>query len=163
MGTTENTAALYLRKSSMDERAGDNRSITDQRHDLERLAERHGLTIVAEYEEKVGTSASHIKNHDRPQYDRALADMGSTYEVLLAWRTDRLVRAGMLPMGKLLDVVDASNGRVITDDGTDTNQPGRCRTLRFSDITVSRTSRSSWIQGTTERPVQGSRRGSLGF
>jgi len=49
---------------------------------------------VTEYEEKVGTSASHIKNHDRPQYDRALADMGSTYEVLLAWRTDRLVRAG---------------------------------------------------------------------
>jgi hypothetical protein len=38
MGTTENTAALYLRKSSMDDRTGDNRSITDQRHDLERLA-----------------------------------------------------------------------------------------------------------------------------
>ena len=72
MGTTENTAALYLRKSSMDERAGDNRSIKDQRHDLERLAERHGLQIVTEYEEKVGTSASHIKNDDRPQYDRAI-------------------------------------------------------------------------------------------
>ena len=94
MGTIQNTAALYLRKSSMDDRSGDNRSITDQRHDLERLADRHGLQIVTEYEEKVGTSASHIKNHDRPQYDRALADMGSTYEVLLAWRTDRLVRAG---------------------------------------------------------------------
>ena len=38
MGTTENTAALYLRKSSMDDQSGDNRSITDQRHDLERLA-----------------------------------------------------------------------------------------------------------------------------
>ena len=38
MGTTENTAALYLRKSSMGDRSGDNRSITDQRHDLERLA-----------------------------------------------------------------------------------------------------------------------------
>ena len=57
MGTTQNTAALYLRKSSLDDRAGDNRSITDQRHDLERLAERYGLQIVAEYEEKVGTSA----------------------------------------------------------------------------------------------------------
>ena len=70
MGTTENTAALYLRLSSMDERAGDNRSIADQRHDLERLAERHGLQIVGEYEEKVGTSASHIKNHPRPEYDQ---------------------------------------------------------------------------------------------
>ena len=38
MGTIQNTAALYLRKSSMDDRAGDNRSITDQRHDLEQLA-----------------------------------------------------------------------------------------------------------------------------
>ena len=46
MGTTQTTAALYLRKSSMDDRAGDNRSITDQRHDLERLAERYGLQIV---------------------------------------------------------------------------------------------------------------------
>ena len=55
MGTTQNTAALYLRKSSLDDRSGDNRSITDQRHDLERLAERHGLQIVAEHEEKVGT------------------------------------------------------------------------------------------------------------
>ena len=72
MGTTENTAALYLRKSNMDDRAGDNRSIKDQRHDLERLAERRGLQIVEEYEEKVGTSASHIKNDDRPQYDRAI-------------------------------------------------------------------------------------------
>jgi DNA invertase Pin-like site-specific DNA recombinase len=75
--TTQATAALYLRKSNIDERAGDNRSITDQRHDLERLAERHGLQIVEEYEEQVGTSASHIKNHARPEYDRALADMGS--------------------------------------------------------------------------------------
>ena len=75
MGTIQNTAAIYLRKSSLDDRAGDNRSITDQRHDLERLADRHGLQIVTEYEEKVGTSASHIKNHDRPQYDRELEYM----------------------------------------------------------------------------------------
>ena len=73
MGTIQNTAALYLRKSSLDDRSRDNRRISDQRHDLERLAERHGLQIVAEYEEKVGVLASHIKNHDRPQYDRALA------------------------------------------------------------------------------------------
>ena len=38
MGTTENTAALYLRLSSMDERAGDNRSIANQRHDLDQAA-----------------------------------------------------------------------------------------------------------------------------
>ena len=156
MGTTPNTAALYLRKSSLDDRSGDNRSITDQRHDLERLAERHGLQIVAEYEEKVGTSASHIKNHDRPQYDRALADMGSTYEVLLSWRTDRLVRAGMLDMGKLLDVVDASKGRIITDDGTDTNQPG----MRALLAMLSEQSRA-YVQSSTDavrRGKEGQRR-----
>ena len=156
MGTTQTTAALYLRKSSMDDRAGDNRSITDQRHDLERLAERQGLQIVAEYEEKVGVSASHIKNHDRPQYDRALAEMGSTYEVLLAWRTDRLVRAGMLDMGKLLDVVDASKGRVITDDGTDTNQPG----MRSLLAMLSEQSRA-YVQSSTDavrRGKEGQRR-----
>ena len=38
MGTTQNTAALYLRKSSMDDRSGDKRSITDHRYDLKRLA-----------------------------------------------------------------------------------------------------------------------------
>ena len=156
MGTTPNTAALYLRKSSMDDRSGDNRSITDQRHDLERLADRHGLQIVAEYEEKVGTSASHIKNHDRPQYDRALADMGSTYEVLLSWRTDRLVRAGMRDMGKLLDVVDAAQGRVITDDGTDTNQPG----MRSLLAMLSEQSRA-YVQSSTDavrRGKEGQRR-----
>ena len=88
------TAAVYLRKSSVDQRAGENRSLVDQRHDLEQLAERHGLQIVARYEEVEGTSASAFKDHDRPQYDRALAEMGSTYEVLLSRRTDRMVRAG---------------------------------------------------------------------
>ena len=70
MGTTKNTAALYLHKSSLDDRAGDNRSITDQRHDLERPAERHGLQIVGECEERIDTSASQIKNHPRPKYDQ---------------------------------------------------------------------------------------------
>ena len=45
MGTIQNTAALYLRKSSLDDRSGDNRSITGQSDDLERLAERHGRQI----------------------------------------------------------------------------------------------------------------------
>ena len=156
MGTIQNTAALYLRKSSLDDRAGDNRSISDQRHDLERLADRHGLQIVAEYEEKVGTSASHIKNHARPQYDRALADMGSTYSVLLGWRTNRLIRAGMGPMGQLLDVVADARGRVITCDGTDTNQSGM-RTV----LAVQSEQDRSYVQQVTDavrRGKEGQRR-----
>ena len=94
--------------------------------------------------------------HTRPQYDRALADMGSVYEVLLSWRTDRLVRAGMLDMGKLLDVVDASKGRIITDDGTDTNQPG----MRSLLAMLSEQSRA-YVQSSTDairRGKEGQRR-----
>jgi predicted amidophosphoribosyltransferase len=68
--------------------------------------------IVTEYEDKAGTSASHIKNHDRPQYDRALADMGSAYEVILSWRSNRLVRVGMRML--LLDFQeDALSGALL--------------------------------------------------
>ena len=87
MGTIQNTAALYLRKSSLDDRSGDNRRISDQRHDLERLAERHGLQIVAEYEEKVGTSASHIKNHARPR--RRSCCMSCSLNPVVASQVDR--------------------------------------------------------------------------
>ncbi len=45
------TAGIYLRKSSVDKRPGENKSIADQRHDLEQLAERHGFEIVARYQE----------------------------------------------------------------------------------------------------------------
>ncbi|MCX8215102.1 MAG: hypothetical protein OTJ97_11480, partial [SAR202 cluster bacterium] len=38
--TTQAPAALYLRKSNLDDQAGDNRSIADQRHDPLHLAER---------------------------------------------------------------------------------------------------------------------------
>jgi DNA invertase Pin-like site-specific DNA recombinase len=82
--------------------------------------------------------------------------MGSTYEILLSWRTDRLVRAGMLDMGKLLDVVDASKGRIITDDGTDTNQPG----MRSLLAMLSEQSRS-YVQSSTDairRGKEGQRR-----
>ena len=54
------TAAIYLRKSSVDQRAGENRSLADQRHDLEQLAERHGFQIVAECAGAEGTGANDI-------------------------------------------------------------------------------------------------------
>jgi DNA invertase Pin-like site-specific DNA recombinase len=70
-------ATSYLRKSSVDPRAGANRSIQDQRFECERLVDRHGLTVVEVYREKVGTSASRFKTNRRPQLERALEDMGT--------------------------------------------------------------------------------------
>lgn len=58
--TTQATAALYLRTSNIDERAGDNRSITDQRHDLERLAE-----FVGESRRPAASVASQLSSSDR--------------------------------------------------------------------------------------------------
>jgi hypothetical protein len=56
----------------MDER-GDNTSIDYQGEACERIAAQHGLDLVGEFNEGSGRSASHFKENDRPQYDRALA------------------------------------------------------------------------------------------
>ena len=42
MGTTQNTAAIYIRKSSTDNRSGSNRSLSEQRHECLVAAEREG-------------------------------------------------------------------------------------------------------------------------
>ena len=72
MGTTAKTAAIYVRRSA-----------------------------VEVYAEKVGTSASHLKNHKRPQLDRAMGDLGHSYGTLIVWDIDRQTRKGMAgrPLG----------------------------------------------------------------
>ena len=50
---TKATAAIYIRKSSTDNRSGSNRSLSEQRHECLAAAEREGLTIVRTYEERV--------------------------------------------------------------------------------------------------------------
>ena len=113
-------AALYLRKSSVDNRPGENRSLLDQRHECERLAEAQGFEIVDVFQEEEGTSASHLTDHARPMWDRAMDLMGHTYDVLVAWRMNRCTREGMVPMGTLLDHCEETGGRVVTTDGHDT-------------------------------------------
>tara|TARA_R100000808_G_scaffold23545_1_gene52374 strand:- start:2038 stop:3642 length:1605 start_codon:yes stop_codon:yes gene_type:complete len=114
-------AALYLRKSHDDGHGKSSRSIKGQREDLKRLAEAHGLTIVAEYNEGAGVSASFLSNTDRPQWEQALAEMGSTYDVLLGWALDRLTRGGMGDVAHLFDLVEQRDARVLTADGFDTS------------------------------------------
>ncbi len=70
-------AAIYLRRSAMDER-GDSRSIDYQREACEHIAAQHGLDIVGEFDEGSGRSASHFKENERPEYDRALEGLGSS-------------------------------------------------------------------------------------
>ena len=116
MGTPQNTAAIQVRRSTVDsdntEADAFSRSLAAQERECLAWAEHQGLTVTEVYRDKAGTSASHIKNHDRPQYDRALADMGSAYEVILSWRSNRLVRAGIRLL--LLDLQeDALSGTLL--------------------------------------------------
>jgi DNA invertase Pin-like site-specific DNA recombinase len=54
----EKTAAIYVRKSSDDKRAGPNASLTDQITECEAWAKANGLTIVETFMEPLGTSGS---------------------------------------------------------------------------------------------------------
>ncbi len=125
MGTTQNTAAIYVRRSAADSRdtgAHDNRSLNSQERDCRELAERHGLEVVEVYAEKVGTSASHLKNHKRPELDRAMAAVGHSYGTLIVWAIDRQTRKGMAEAGALLDLVEERGGRLLVfSDGIDSN------------------------------------------
>ena len=131
MKTNKNKAAVYVRRSATDARDahGPNRSITGQRKDIEDLAKRYNLEIVAVYEERVGTSASHLKNNARPKFDAMLNEMGAEWGTLLTWALDRGSRKGMAEAGKIVDRIEAVDGRWLTVDGIDTDQSGARLTI----------------------------------
>jgi DNA invertase Pin-like site-specific DNA recombinase len=114
-GTTTR-AAIYTRKSSLDERAGDNRSTTAQERECRALAERLGFEVVEVYAEAIGTSASHLTNDARPEFVRAMADMGTRYDVLVAWALDRVTRKGIDEMAGLFRRMEETGGRIVTHD-----------------------------------------------
>jgi len=118
MATKGNTtrAAIYTRKSSLDERSGDNRSTTAQERECRALAERLGFEVVEVYAEAIGTSASHLTNDARPEFARAMADMGSRFDVLVAWALDRVTRKGIDEMAGLFRRIEETGGRVVTND-----------------------------------------------
>jgi DNA invertase Pin-like site-specific DNA recombinase len=65
-----NTAAIYLRKSTED----DGKSVAQQERELRTKADQLGVNVVSVYREDDGTSASSVTNHNRPQFERCLAD-----------------------------------------------------------------------------------------
>ena len=114
-------AAIYMRKSSTDDRAGDNRSIAEQSFECHAAAEREGLTVVKTYEEEVGVSASRFSTQARPQWELAVKELGVVYDVLISQAVDRNTRRGVSETGDLLKALEASGGRLIAlDDGIDT-------------------------------------------
>ena len=131
MKSNKNKAAIYVRRSATDARDahGPNRSIASQRREIEDLAKRHNLDIVKIYEERVGTSASHLKDNARPKFDAMLNEMGAEWGTLLTWALDRGSRKGMAEAGKIVDRIEAVDGRWLTVDGIDTDQSGARLTI----------------------------------
>jgi site-specific DNA recombinase len=115
-----NTAAIYLRKSTEDE----GKSVAAQERQLRIKAEQLEIDIVAVYREDDGTSASSVTNHDRPQFNRCLADyQAGVFKTIMVWDIDRWSRKGAAEVGQLLDLLAKHNGRLV-DMGMDTKTIG---------------------------------------
>jgi DNA invertase Pin-like site-specific DNA recombinase len=108
-------AAVYLRKSSVDDQPGENRSFARQMTDISRIISE--FSVVAEFQEEIGISASRFSNQERPEWDRALAGLGFDYDVLVAAQADRLDREGIGGLVKILEACEqGTKGRVITSE-----------------------------------------------
>lgn len=102
-------AAIYVRTSS--EHQGEKSSPEEQEADCRRLAEEHGLDVVSVYKDIKKYRAKRRMvdpsgtRSDRPGLVAMLQDArAGKFEVILAWREDRLYR-GMRAMLNVLDVV----------------------------------------------------------
>jgi DNA invertase Pin-like site-specific DNA recombinase len=128
MGTTQNTAAIYVRRSAFDsankEEDAFSRSLAAQERECLAWAEHQGLTVTEVYRDKTGTSASHFKTNRRPEMERALADIGTSYHTLIVWAFDRATRKGMAEAGSMLETIEKAGGRMVSvTDGVDTDDP----------------------------------------
>jgi site-specific DNA recombinase len=93
------TAAIYTRVSTR--RQADEASLDEQLRDCRQLCEQRDYSIVAEYQD-VGSGTTHKR-----EGFKALLEAGyqGDYDVIVAWKQDRLVR-GIYPathLGRLLD------------------------------------------------------------
>ncbi len=115
-----NTAAIYLRKSTED----DGKSVAQQERELRTKADQLGVNVVSVYREDDGTSASSVTNHNRPQFERCLADyQAGEFDTIIVWEVDRWSRKGAAEVGQLLDLLAKHNGRLI-DMSIDTQTTG---------------------------------------
>ncbi len=128
MGTIQNTAAIYVRRSAVDadntEADAFSRSLAAQERECLAWAERQSLTVTEVYRDKTGTSASHLKTNRRPEMERALTDIGTRYHTLIVWAFDRATRKGMAEAGSMLETIEKAGGRMVSvTDGVDTDDP----------------------------------------
>ena len=107
--TTQIRAAIYSRVSSEAQAEEDKTSLAEQVSAMEGYAAERGYSVVSRYED----IASGVKR-DRPGFQRLQADArAGVFDVVLAWKADRLARSGSA-MGDLLDAVEPRRVNVET-------------------------------------------------
>ena len=90
--------AIYTRVSSEAQAAEEAVSLGEQTRDIEAYASERGYSITHRYQDVESGGSRH-----RPGFQRLQADArAGAFDVVLAWRTDRLSRSGA-SMGDLLD------------------------------------------------------------
>src|SRR5262249_48756588 len=93
----------------------------------------------------------------RPAYERLLAGLGDEeFDVVMAWKLDRLTRSGIRGLTPLLDALDAAGGSLGCVHGQvdPARARGRGRGLRWCVCTTRSTRRARWAR---ESPVSSRR------
>ena len=107
------TAAVYLRKSRMEEGMDTDEVLHRHRQGLDECAQRHGLDIVGYYPEVVSGESLFA----RPQMLRLLEDVeASRFDAVLCMDLDRLSRGRMKDQGIILDAFKDSGTLIVTPD-----------------------------------------------
>ena len=107
------TAAVYLRKSRMEEGMETDEVLRRHREGLEECARRHGLDILEYYPEVVSGESLYA----RPQMLRLLEDVeAGRYDAVLCMDLDRLSRGRMKDQGIILDAFRDSGTLLVTPE-----------------------------------------------
>lgn len=107
------TAAVYLRKSRMEEGMDTDEVLRKHRQGLDECAQRHGLDILEYYPEVVSGESLYA----RPQMLRLLEDVESgRFDAVLCMDLDRLSRGRMKDQGIILDAFKDSGTLIVTPE-----------------------------------------------
>ena len=115
MGTPQNTAAIYVRRSAVDsantEADAFSRSLAAQERECLVWAERQGLTVTEVYRDKTGTSASHLKTNRRHSVGGAVPQKACTQVAKGLFAAGRAGNDSMLRLGTVMFVPSSRRGR----------------------------------------------------
>ena len=107
------TAAVYLRKSRMEEGLDTDEVLQKHRRGLDECAQRHGLVIADYYPEVVSGESLYA----RPQMLRLLEDVeAGRFDAVLCMDLDRLSRGRMKDQGIILDAFKDSGTLIVTPE-----------------------------------------------